>query len=89
MLTERLARLEAAGIVGKRDDPADARRYRYFLTEKGIDLAPMLVEMVLWSARHEHTDAPPPVLRRMRTQKARFLAEVRRSWRRDTPHPTG
>src|SRR5215471_810502 len=53
ILTDRLAKLEAAGIVTKSADEADARRFRYRLTEKGIDLAPTLIEMVLWSARYE------------------------------------
>lgn len=79
ILTDRLARLEAVGIVGKRRDPADARRFVYRLTEKGMDLAPMVVELVLWSARYEKTDAPPPVLQAMRTRRARFLADLRRA----------
>jgi DNA-binding HxlR family transcriptional regulator len=81
ILTDRLGRLESAGIVAKRDSETDARRYHYFLTEKGIDLAPALVEIVLWSARHEKTDAPAEVLRQMQSQKARFLAGVRQQWR--------
>lgn len=64
----------------KQRDPADARRYAYQLTERGIDLAPVLVEMILWSARHEITDAPPKVIKRMRNDRDRFIAEVRERW---------
>jgi hypothetical protein len=49
----------------------------YGLTDKGLDLAPVLVEMVLWAARHEQTDAPPAVVREMRTRKQRFIARAR------------
>ena len=80
ILTDRLARLEAAGIVTKAADPADARRVHYRLTEKGLDLAPALVEIVLWCARHERTDAPPNVLRAMRLHRKQFLAGVRERW---------
>jgi DNA-binding HxlR family transcriptional regulator len=80
ILSERLARLEAAGILSRGRDPRDARRHLYRLTEKGIDLAPALVEIVLWSARYEETDAPESVLHEMRSNRERFLAEVRRSW---------
>lgn len=80
ILADRLLKLEAAGIVEKRRDSSDARRFVYRLTEKGIDLAPMLVELVVWSARHETTDAPPPVLRAMRSDRAAFVASLRRRW---------
>jgi DNA-binding HxlR family transcriptional regulator len=80
VLSDRLARLEAAGVVTKRPDPADARRLLYRLTEKGIDLAPVLVELVLWAARHERTDAPPKTVREMRLHRDQFLAEVRKRW---------
>jgi DNA-binding HxlR family transcriptional regulator len=80
ILADRLARLEANGIVTKEPDPADARRFHYRLTEKGIDLAPALVEIVLWSARHEQTDAPPKILRAMRSRREQFLADVRQRW---------
>jgi len=80
ILAERLARLESAGILTKSRDPGDARRYLYRLTEKGIDLAPTLVEVVLWAARHEQTDAPESTLHAMREDRERFLAAVRDSW---------
>lgn len=77
VLTDRLRRLENAGIVRKRPDPDDGRRALYALTPKGLDLAPMLVELVLWSAAHGQTDAPPEVVLRMRTDRDGFIAEVR------------
>jgi DNA-binding HxlR family transcriptional regulator len=80
ILADRLARLESAGIVTKAADPADARRLHYRLTDKGMDLAPALVEIVLWCARHEKTDAPPNTLRAMRLHREQFLADVRKRW---------
>jgi DNA-binding HxlR family transcriptional regulator len=81
ILADRLRKLEAAGIVDKRGDPSDARRFLYSLSAKGIDLAPVLVELVLWSARHEATDAPAPVLRAMRGDREAFIEGVRARWR--------
>ncbi len=81
ILSDRLKRLEQAGILTSEPDPADARRVLYGLTPKGADLAPVLVELVLWSARHEETDAPPAVLRTMRTQRAQVIADIRAQWR--------
>jgi DNA-binding HxlR family transcriptional regulator len=80
ILTNRLAKLEAAGILKKSPDAADARRYRYRLTEKGIDLAPALIEIVLWSARYEDTEAPAATVRAMRTQREQVVAGVRERW---------
>lgn len=81
ILADRLARLEAAGIVTRSPDPQDARRTLYRLTEKGIDLAPALVELVLWSGRWEETDTPPATAREMRLHRDRFVADVRRQWK--------
>jgi DNA-binding HxlR family transcriptional regulator len=78
VLTDRLARLEAAGIIAKHADPQDARRYRYELTPKGVDLAPAMIEIVLWSARHTDTDAPAATIKRMRTKRAAVIEEVRK-----------
>ena len=81
ILADRLRKLEAVGIVEKRADPSDARRSIYRLSAKGIDLAPVMVELVLWSARNEATDAPAPVLRAMRGDRDAFIAGVRERWR--------
>jgi DNA-binding HxlR family transcriptional regulator len=81
ILADRLRRLEAAGIVDKQRDASDARRFVYRLSAKGIDLAPVLVELVIWSARHERTDAPAAVVRAMRTDRDLFIAGARERWR--------
>ncbi|MCB4456726.1 winged helix-turn-helix transcriptional regulator [Leisingera sp. McT4-56] len=52
ILAQRLKQLEAAGIVTKAKDPDNGRSYVYALTEKGRDLAPVLIEIALWSGRH-------------------------------------
>src|ERR1700733_5050107 len=55
ILADRLRRLVANGILTTHTDSSDGRRIIYRLTEKGIDLAPVLTEMVLWAAEHEDT----------------------------------
>jgi hypothetical protein len=49
------------------------------LTAKGIALAPVLTEMVLWAAAHEHTENQA-LVRQMRADKPKFLAGVRQRW---------
>src|SRR5438445_639167 len=80
ILAERLQRLEAAGIITTSRDAEDRRKVVYRLTEKGIDLAPILVELIFWSAQHEETGSPHAAIRRMRAKRAQFLAEIRRNW---------
>src|ERR1700693_624469 len=56
ILADRLRKLEAYGIIAAEPDPSDGRKRTYLLTAKGIDLAPVLTEMVLWAAPHEDTE---------------------------------
>ncbi len=53
ILASRLAALEANGILKRHSIPADARKDSYLLTEKGLDLIPLLFEMILWSAKYD------------------------------------
>jgi DNA-binding HxlR family transcriptional regulator len=79
ILAERLRRLESYGIISTKQDPADGRKMIYTLTAKGIDLAAVLAEMVLWAARHEET-GNQALVRQMRTGKEQLLAAVRQRW---------
>lgn len=83
ILANRLQQLECTGIVTKHRDPDDARRHIYRLTEKGVDLAPVLVEMILWASRHEQTAAPPAAVRTMRKDREAFIAQLRARWQAD------
>jgi DNA-binding HxlR family transcriptional regulator len=80
MLADRLRRLESAGIIHAEKEGTDGRRVNYRLTEKGIDLAPVLLELLLWGARNEKTGAPCVVMAHMEKNRAEVLAEVRRRW---------
>jgi DNA-binding HxlR family transcriptional regulator len=53
ILSSRLDHLITQGILQKDGDAADGRRGVYTLTEKGLDLIPLVFEMVLWSAKHD------------------------------------
>jgi DNA-binding HxlR family transcriptional regulator len=81
ILADRLRRLIAYGIITSEPDPADGRRLIYSLTAKGIDLAPVLTEMVLWAAGHEDT-GNEALVKLMRADKAKFLTGIRERWAR-------
>ena len=87
ILSTRLKKLKAAGIISSESEEADARRVHYRLTEKGIDLAPVLLELLLWSAKHEKTGAPCELMAQMGQNRAAVLAETRRRWAERDPTP--
>lgn len=79
VLTDRLRKLEVYGIIASEQDPSDGRKLNYSLTAKGIDLAPVLTEMVLWAAAHEET-GNQALVRLMRKDKEEFLAQTWQRW---------
>lgn len=81
ILADRLRKLEAAGIITAAAEESDGRRVNYRLTEKGIDLAPALLELLIWGARHEQTGAPCALIENMEKNREEVLTEVRRRWR--------
>ena len=52
VLTSRLQLMERAGIVQHVLSKKDKKVKHYYLTDKGIDLFPVLYEMVYWSKRN-------------------------------------
>jgi DNA-binding HxlR family transcriptional regulator len=81
ILADRLQKLETAGIIVSERGEKDGRRVNYRLTEKGIDLAPALLELLIWGARYEETEAPCAVIENMEKHRAEVLVEVRRRWK--------
>src|ERR1700683_514591 len=79
ILADRLRKLQDYGIVAAKPDPKVGRKTIYSLTAKGIDLAPVLTEMVIWAATHEDT-GNQALVRQMRADKRKFLAGVRARW---------
>jgi len=79
ILAHRLKKLEGYGIIAAQQDPLDGRKLIYTLTEKGMDLAPVLTEMVLWAAAHEETQNPE-LIRLIKKDKQKFIVEARQRW---------
>lgn len=78
VLAERLTRLSSEGVVVAQADADDGRVKLYSLTEKGLDLAPLLVEMILWSAAHDGKSAADQIfVRRARKDRKVLLEEIR------------
>jgi DNA-binding HxlR family transcriptional regulator len=87
ILADRLRKLEASGIISTSRDPGDRRKLIYNLTQKGIDLGPVLLELALWSARYEETDASRAMIQKMEKNRGTFIAGIRRNWQQDKKGP--
>jgi len=80
ILADRLSKLEQNGLISKSPDPSDARKFIYALTAKGADLAPLLVEMTLYSLKHApRIDMPKDIVSEMQRNKSAFGARLARS----------
>ena len=78
ILASRLAHLEQQGILMKRPSEQDKRKEEYVLTEKGLDLIPVLVEMANWSAEHDpHTAAPAAWIALMKAEREEMIQLMR------------
>ena len=87
VLSDRLRTLEAAGIVMTEPDETDARRMNYRLTQKGIDLAPAMLELLIWGAKYESTAGPCAFIVQMANCRQQVLAETYKRWRERDPTP--
>lgn len=87
VLADRLRKLEAGGILCQEPDTEDGRRIHYRLTPKGIALAPVMLELLVWAARHEQTAAPCGFVEQMESQREAVLAETYRRWEQRDPTP--
>jgi DNA-binding HxlR family transcriptional regulator len=96
VLSDRLARLVGEGLLRKvpYQESGQRKRYEYRLTEKGLDLYPVLVALMEWGDRHAVGPAGPQVLLRhrdcgqpVRLQLACQAGHVLQSAREVTPVP--
>jgi DNA-binding HxlR family transcriptional regulator len=53
VLADRLGILVKKGILIKKLSTIDKRKEEYWLTEKGLDLMPLLFDLTLWGAKHD------------------------------------
>ncbi len=58
ILASRLKQLESFGFITKRKLPENKKENIYLLTEKGIDLAPIVVEITLWADKYMKAHHP-------------------------------
>lgn len=77
ILANRLGRLQEVGIIESAADPRDRRGSIYHLTAKGIELAPVLMELSRWGARYEKGIPPHGILEAWESDPKAFLSGIR------------
>lgn len=78
VLADRLAVLEAQGILTKAVAADKKSKFTYRLTEKGVDIVPIIVELVLWGAKHCPTIVVPGLLEELQTGKDAAVEKYQR-----------
>jgi len=86
ILADRLRKLKSGEIITAEIDRTDRRRVSYRLTEKGVGLAPVLLELLVWGARHQNS-GPCGAIETMADNREQILREVHRRWRERDPNP--
>ncbi len=82
ILADRLRVLERQGIITKSRDERVGTKYRYRLTRKGLDLLPVLVELMAWGAKYalKTLGAKNPVMKELALRackdKTRLMQDI-------------
>jgi DNA-binding HxlR family transcriptional regulator len=76
ILTDRLNSLSEAGIISKSDDPTHKQKAIYRLTEKGIDLFPVIAQIGIWGKTYR------PVTKKSESVAAELEKGGMRIWRK-------
>jgi len=78
VLADRLTQLEQDGLVVAERGAGGGRAHRYRPTTKAIDLLPVLLEIIAWSAAYDPaTAADPAFVARLRSDRAGLERDLR------------
>lgn len=85
ILSSKLKFLEQVGLIFKTKRPNNKKTNIYLLTEKGLALAPVLVELAFWSDKHLR-DVHPSIIngksmKTLRNNKTAFARELEKKHR--------
>lgn len=77
ILTSRLRMLEDADIICRRADQDNSRQIIYTLTDKGLELIPVLVDLSVWGSKYGAAETTHEFVQRAFSERDRLIAEVR------------
>jgi DNA-binding HxlR family transcriptional regulator len=83
ILTDRLNKLEDAGIITKEHNTKFTNQFVYSVTPLGQSLLPLLVEMTLWGLEYDPESlASKEFVERTRNEKTKVTREIARAIKR-------
>ncbi len=78
ILSARLKKLDRQGLISRKMDTSDRRQAIYELTEKGLGLVPVLIEVIQWSGKYDpDSAAPKSFLKRAARDREQLAGEIR------------
>lgn len=82
ILAARIRKMVSDGIIEKSANPQDKRANILTLTQKGLDLAPIIVEMIYWSGKYNPptTPARKRMFKRIASNRQEVLQEIYESF---------
>ncbi len=75
ILANRLSVLEAEGILSRKVSPANKSKFIYSLTKKGIDLLPIIIEIMDWGAKYNENCPRRELGKKIKKDKAAAIKE--------------
>ena len=77
ILADRLARLERHDVIVKSRDPTHGKKFVYCLTEKGLDLMPVMFAIMDWSEKYDdQTEVPKKFINELRNRPKSLRREI-------------
>ena len=81
ILSDRLKRLEAIGIISREIHCENRSKCVYSLTEKGRDLLPLMLEITQWSGRYyDEVNTSKEFLKKLDEDKAGVIRQIKSGW---------
>ncbi len=82
LLSTRLKLLESLEVITKRKLPTNKKENIYLLTDKGMDLAPIILEIVVWSDKYVRAyNTEMNAYENANLNKSQYIATVQKEYR--------
>ena len=77
ILSDRLKRLVCTGVIDFKSHPAHKTKKIYYLTQKGKDLLPLIVEMILWGGTYRASpNMPKARFQKIKRDPKKFIRKI-------------
>jgi len=76
ILIDRLNMLQSEGFVTRTVSPLNKSKFLYTLSEKSIELVPVVIDLIEWGAKYHPTGEPKSILPQVLRNKSRTIKEL-------------